>query len=129
MKPGMSETRGPVLVVDDEPHLCRLVRMVLEGAGFEVHEAASAPEALRLIQEAPPALLLLDLMMPGRSGLDLLAEIRQRPGTANLPVVVVTAVGLQGDLEQAAALGARATLAKPFSRAQLLRAVEQALQA
>ncbi len=119
---------GPVLVVDDEPHLCRLVRMVLEDAGYEVREAGSAPEALRLIREEPPALLLLDLMMPGRSGLDLLGEIRQQPATADLPVVVVTAVGVRQDLDQAATLGARATLAKPFSRAQLLQAVRQALQ-
>ena len=129
MTVSMPDMRGPVLVVDDEPHVCRLVRMVLEGAGYEVREAGSASEALRLIREHQPALLLLDLMMPGRSGLDLLGEIRQQPATADLPVVVVTAVGVQQDLDQAAALGARATLAKPFSRAQLLQAVEQALQA
>ncbi len=115
-----------VLVVDDEAYICRLMEMVLEKAGYEVLQAYNADEGLRLLRSELPDLLAVDLMMPGRDGLQLLEEKAQDPTIRAIPAVVVTAVGVRADLEKAEALGAVLTLAKPFSQRQLLDAVAQA---
>jgi CheY-like chemotaxis protein len=116
-----------VLVVDDEDYIRRLVRFVLEDAGYEVLVAGSTEEALRLLREVNPDIVTVDLMMPGRSGLDLLAEKQSDPAIRDVPSLVVTAVGIRADLEQADELGATATLTKPFSHNQLVDAIRSVL--
>jgi hypothetical protein len=112
-----------ILVIDDEAYARQLVRVILEREGYEVTAATSADEGLRLIREARPDLVTLDLMMPGRDGLDMLAEKQADPSIQGIPCLVISAVGLTADLHRALALGARATLRKPFSQRQLLDAV------
>jgi CheY-like chemotaxis protein len=116
-----------VLVVDDEDYIRRLVRFVLEDAGYEVLVAGSTEEALRLLREVNPDIVTVDLMMPGRSGLDLLAEKQSDPSIRDVPSLVVTAVGIRADLEQADELGATATITKPFSHTQLVDAIRSVL--
>lgn len=116
-----------VLVVDDEDYIRRLIRFVLESEGYEVRLASSTEEALNLIQSFQPDIVTVDLMMPGRSGLDLLAEMKSDPATSDIPSLVVTAVGIRADLEQANELGATATLNKPFSHRQLVDAIHDVL--
>ncbi len=116
-----------VLVIDDEAYARQLIRVLLERAGFEVVVASSADEGLKLMRETRPALVTLDLMMPGRDGLDLLIEKQGDPAIRDIPSLVLSAVGLTADLERALDLGARATLSKPFSQAQLLEAVRQVI--
>lgn len=116
-----------VLVIDDEAYARQLIRALLERAGFEVVIASSADEGLRLMRETKPDLVTLDLMMPVRDGLDLLHEKQEDPELCDIPSLVLSAVGLTADLERALALGARATLSKPFSQAQLLEAVRKVI--
>jgi CheY-like chemotaxis protein len=116
-----------VLVVDDEDYIRRLIRFVLEDEGYEVRLASSTEEALNLIRSFQPDIVTVDLMMPGRSGLDLLAEMKSDPAISDIPSLVVTAVGIRADLEQANELGATATLNKPFSHRQLVDAIHDVL--
>lgn len=116
-----------VLIVDDEDYIRRLVRFVLEKEGYEVLVASSAEEGLRLLREEHPDVITVDLMMPGQSGLDLLAEKQADPSIRDVPTLVVTAVGIREDLDQANELGATATLNKPFSHQQLSIAISNVL--
>lgn len=116
-----------ILVIDDEDYARRLIRFVLERAGYEVLLASSVKEGLNLLRESQPDAVTLDLMMPGQSGLDLLAEKKEDPAIHNIPTLVLTAVGIKADLDRANALGATATLNKPFSRRQLEDAIHHVL--
>ena len=100
--------------------------MVLEGEGFAVAEAPDGGAALAAVHSEPPALVFLDLNIPGGPGLDILARLKGDPATAQIPVVVITAEGEEG---RAAAIGRGAAdyLTKPFSPRVLLQAVERAL--
>jgi CheY-like chemotaxis protein len=118
-----------VLVVDDQAYIRRLVKFVLERAGYQVELANSTEQALEILRGSHPDAVTVDLMMPGRSGLDLLAEKQADPDIRDIPALVVSAVGLQADVQQALELGAKASLAKPFSHRQLLEAVCSVLQA
>lgn len=119
-----------VLIVDDEMYICQIVRLVLEEAGYDVLQANSAGEGLKILRDSRPDALTVDLMMPGIKdtefgGLDLLEHKRADPEIREIPSIVLTAVGMQADvaLKQALSLGANATLRKPFSQRQLLDAV------
>lgn len=118
----VSTTR--VLVIDDEDHMRRLIRRQLERAGFEVLQASSAKEGLRILRESKPDAVTVDLMMPEVGGLQLLEEKNADPGIRDVPALVLTAVGWPEDLERAVELGARAVLLKPFSQQELAEAVE-----
>jgi CheY-like chemotaxis protein len=110
-----------ILLVDDDAASRTLLRITLPSAEFVVLEAGDAEDALDIIAEQPPALVVLDWNLPGRSGAEVLAELAERhPG---VPVIVLTADGRQR--EAAAALGARTFLTKPFSPLELLAAVDE----
>ena len=114
-----------ILVVDDEAYARQLVRALLERAGYEVLTASSADDGLRMMREARPDMVTVDLMMPGRSGLDLLSDKLADPDIRPIPSLVLTAVGLNAELDRALALGAGGALSKPFSQHQLLEAVRE----
>jgi two-component system, OmpR family, alkaline phosphatase synthesis response regulator PhoP len=113
-----------LLVIDDEPFIGRIVRLEFERGPYQISVAHDGDEGLRFLREHPDVdLILLDVNMPGRSGLDLLAEARQDPRLRHLPFVVLTAAGQSGTAERAKALGAAAFVTKPFSPKKLLRQV------
>jgi CheY-like chemotaxis protein len=123
-----------ILVVDDEMYIRRIVRLVLEKAGYEVLQASTATEGLRILRESKPDALTVDLIMPGFrgsefGGLDLLEEKQTDPDIRQIPSIVLTAAGMQADvaLEHALSLGATSTLRKPFSQRQLIEAVTSLL--
>jgi two-component system phosphate regulon response regulator PhoB len=109
-----------ILVVDDEPHIGLLLRLQLESRGYELRLARSlfeAREALLDDAERPDG-VLLDLHLPDGSGVELLRELRARPATAGLPIIILTAEGEERVLQEARSLGA-ATVTKPFSPSKL----------
>lgn len=114
-----------LLVCDDEDVLRSLIRATL--AGYTVIEARDGEEALAHARELHPDLILLDMMMPGRSGLDVLAELRRDPKLARTPVVMLTARTQVADRDAAEAAGADRYLGKPFSPLQLIAVVEELL--
>jgi CheY-like chemotaxis protein len=114
-----------LLVCDDEDVLRSLIRATL--AGYTVIEARDGDEALAHARQLRPDLILLDMMMPGRSGLDVLAELRRDPNLAATPVVMLTARTQIADREAVEAAGANRYLGKPFSPLQLIAVVEELL--
>jgi len=125
-----------ILVVDDEMYIRRIVQIVLEKAGYEVLQATTAQDGLRMLKESLPDALTVDLIMPGIAdsefgGLDLLKEKQTDPQIRDIPSIVLTAAGMQAELalEKALRLGATSTLRKPFSQRQLIEAVNNLLKA
>jgi CheY-like chemotaxis protein len=112
---------APILLVEDDRLLRDAFRMLLEDAGYEVTEAGSAAEALAAVAARPPALILLDLGLPDRPGLDVVRELTQTPTTREIPVVALT--GRVGPEEQRLCMEAGCTqyLAKPIEPRELLR--------
>ncbi len=109
-----------VLVAEDEPHIARLIALKLETGPFRVTQVGDGVAALEsLAAHADIALVILDLMMPGVGGLDVLAAIRRDPRTRSLPCIVLTATGHDAARRQALDLGANEFLTKPFSPKKL----------
>ena len=116
------------LVADDEPHIGRIIKMKLEQGPFRVTLAYDGREALEVLRREPDiALVLLDLMMPYLSGLDVLAEMKKDERLKHLPTIVLTAAGQEQQHRMAMDLGASDFMTKPFSPKRLYaRAAELA---
>ncbi len=115
-----------ILVIEDDPSLRTGLRMNLQRAGYAVRETPDGGGGLRAYQEQRPDLVLLDLMLPGVDGLEILRRIRR--DDAALPVVVLSALGAEQDKVNGLDLGANDYLTKPFSVAELLARVRAALR-
>jgi CheY-like chemotaxis protein len=115
-----------ILIVEDHPTMREAMRLVLEGEGFEISEAADGDQAIASVTDAPPDLVLLDMSIPGTAGPDVLAAVKGDPATAGVRVIVVTATGEEGR-SAALASGADHYFTKPFSPIALLQAVEEVL--
>jgi len=115
-----------ILIVEDHPTMREAMRLVFEGEGFEIDEAADGEAALRSIGDRPPDLLFLDMNIPGTNGADVLEAIRAEPSTADIRVIVVTAAGEEGRAD-AMRRGADEYFTKPFSPTALLQTVERVL--
>lgn len=113
--------RCHILVAEDERHIGRIIQMKLEQGPFLVTLALDGKEALEALARDPAIqLVLLDLMMPEVSGLDVLAQMRQDDRWRDIPCVILTAAGQDAQYERAMALGATQFLTKPFSPKKLL---------
>ncbi len=117
-----------LLVVEDETPTRLLLALVLRGAGYRVSEAADGNEALRILHDDPPDLVLLDLLLPGISGFEVCAAVR-RSADRDVPVLVVTAHGSAENRRTAFACGASDVVTKGISNAGLLEAVARLLPA
>lgn len=113
-----------VLVVDDSDDIRLLTRRMLERRGHSVRSAANAEEALDMLLAAPPQVLLLDLQLPGRSGSELLDELRERNLLADVRVVLFSAQVNPKELRRGGLAAADGYLSKPFTQEQLLASVE-----
>jgi len=116
-----------ILVVDDEEPVRLLLRDTLELDAYDVVEAANGPEALASFDERRPDGVILDIMMPGLSGIDVLREIRSREGGADIPVILLTAAGDDKTTWDGWSAGASCYLTKPFDPDNLLSWVERML--
>ncbi|MBR45543.1 MAG: phosphate regulon transcriptional regulatory protein PhoB [Rhodospirillaceae bacterium] len=117
-----------VLVVDDEADLLTLVRYNLERDGFEVGEAVDGEEAMLMIAERQPDLMLLDWMLPRLSGIEVCRRIRRSAETQNLPVIMLTARGEESDRVRGLDCGADDYIVKPFSPSELAARVRAVLR-
>jgi CheY-like chemotaxis protein len=116
-----------VLIIDDEIHIRRLTARVLEMAGYHVLEAASGTQALRLIEKTRPDVITCDIAMPGMDGFEVLQALKTQPATAEIPVIMLTAIGEEKNADQATALGAADYITKPFSSTNLIETIERQL--
>lgn len=118
---------GRILVVDDEPHIRRVLSAILGNQGFEVDTACDGAEGLDSLRANTTDLVILDLMMPGASGLEILSVIRASEQHASTPVIILTAKGQDTDREAALAGGADDFMTKPFSPKKLVARIHEIL--
>ena len=112
-----------VLLIEDEPNIIDAIRFILTRDGWDVSAHSEGADAIGVIRRARPDVLVLDVMLPGRSGFEVLQELRTDPGLSDLPVLMLTAKGQERDREQAERLGATRFMTKPFANTDILDAV------
>ena len=117
-----------VVIADDEPSMRMLVHATIESDDYKVIEAGDGDQAWALIQQHKPSLVLLDVQMPGRSGLEVLRSIRAHPDLGRTRVILLTAIDRETDVEAGLMAGADFYLTKPFSPLDLITRVEEALR-
>lgn len=118
-----------VLIADDQENLRLLVSATIESDQYEVIEAGDGDEAWDLIQTRHPQVAILDVQMPGRTGLELARAIKADPSCAHMRVILLTSKAQQTDIEAGLPAGADQYLTKPFSPIELLNVLEKALEA
>jgi two-component system, OmpR family, KDP operon response regulator KdpE len=118
-------TSAKILIVDDEPQIRRVLRTTLTSQGYTVAEAKSGDEALEMIRDERPDLILLDVNMPGRSGLETCREIR---ATGDVPIIMLTVRNSERDKVQALDAGADDYVVKPFGSEELMARIRAALR-
>jgi two-component system phosphate regulon response regulator PhoB len=116
-----------ILLAEDDQNIQIIVRDCLEPHGFEVRFANNGEEALQMLSQNVPDLLILDIAMPVLDGLDVARRIRQKPETARLPILALTALVLPDDAVRAYSAGCDSFMIKPFTPAQLLADVQKLL--
>lgn len=122
------EPKTRILVVDDEQDIVQLVSYNLKKEGYLVEEARTGEDALRLVRERPYQLVVLDLMLPGLSGMELCRIFKQDPKTASLPIIMLTARSEEMDKIMGLETGADDYVTKPFSVRELLARVRTVLR-
>jgi len=113
-----------VLLIEDEPNIVLAITFVLVHAGWQVTGHANGADAVEAVTRAAPDVVILDAMLPNKSGFDILRELRAAPATHSLPVLMLTARGQAKDRKMAEAYGVSRFMTKPFSNRELLAAIE-----
>jgi CheY-like chemotaxis protein len=116
-----------VLVVDDDPTFCAVMRDILGGEGYEVHLAYDVRQALALLEHLRPDLILSDIMMPEIDGLTLIRDLRAKPDWAHIPTIVVSARTMPEERTAAREAGADAFVPKPFSIKDLRTTIQSVM--
>lgn len=117
-----------ILIVDDEPAIRLLLREALESSGHRVLEAEDGVRGLATARSERPDAVLLDMALPRLSGLEVCRRLRDDPGTASMPVLLISGVAPEAERQAGEGTGAAAVIAKPFSPAALIAQVEGALE-
>jgi DNA-binding response OmpR family regulator len=118
---------GRVLLIEDEPNIAEAIRFLLTRDGLGVTVLDHGAKAMAVMREKPPSLVILDLMLPDISGLEILTAMRGERALRGVPVLMLTAKGQVRDREAAEKAGASLFMAKPFANAELMAAVRQLL--
>lgn len=108
-----------ILIVDDNPTNLKLLRVLMSVEGYEVRTVMDAIEALKVLQDFQPALILMDLQLPGMDGLELTRQLKANPKYQNITILAVTAYAMKGDNEKALAAGCDGYVSKPIDTKQL----------
>ncbi|MGR3805153.1 response regulator transcription factor [Marinibacterium profundimaris] len=112
-----------VLLIEDEPNIIEAIRFLLSRDGWRVDTHADGTDAVEVIRRVAPDLVILDMMLPGKSGMDILGDLRAQPDYSELPVLMLTARGQSRDRDMAERAGVSRFMTKPFSNAEVLSAV------
>jgi DNA-binding response OmpR family regulator len=117
--------RGPhlskkILIADDEPNIVTALEFLLQRNGYEVHVARNGEEALRLVEACNPDLVLLDVMMPVRSGYEVCTRIRERADWRHIKIIMLSAKGRDAEVNKGLSIGADYYITKPFSTQELV---------
>ncbi|MBQ2260120.1 MAG: response regulator [Loktanella sp.] len=108
-----------VLLIEDEPNIIEAICFILSRDGWTVHTHEDGQSAMAKVLALPPDMIILDVMLPGRSGFDILRELRSTDVTKDIPVMMLTARGQEKDRELALRLGATHFMTKPFSNSEV----------
>jgi len=114
---------GRVLLIEDEPNIIEAISFILTRDGWTVHTHTDGETAAERVRQLPPNVVILDVMLPGRSGFDILRDLRSDPSTKSLPVMMLTARGQTKDRALAEELGVTRFMTKPFSNAEVIENV------
>jgi two-component system, cell cycle response regulator DivK len=107
-------TRASILIVDDNAANLKLARVLLTSEGYEARTASDAEQAIRMLEEFTPALILMDIQLPGMDGLELTRKLKADPTKRGILIVALTAYAMLGDEERARAAGCDDYIAKPI---------------
>ena len=118
-----------ILLVEDEPNIIEAIRFILSRDGWHVSTHSDGRTAVAEIARLAPDVVVLDVMLPGRSGFDILRELRAAPQTRDLPVLMLTAKGQGRDREEAERYGVTRFMTKPFANSEVLGAVNEMMAA
>jgi len=118
-----------ILIVEDNEKNLKLVRDVLQVKGYETLEAGTAEEGLKIARARKPALILMDIQLPGMSGIEALKALRAAPATASIPVIAITASVMQQDRQQIMSAGFNGFIEKPINLRNFLDIVQKTTQA
>ncbi len=118
-----------VLLIEDEANIAEAMRFLLARDGWAVDVQTDGAAGLAILRASPPDLVILDLMLPGLSGLEILTALRASPATAHLPVIMLTAKGQGRDRDAATRAGVTRFMTKPFANADLLAQVRAVMAA
>jgi DNA-binding response OmpR family regulator len=114
-----------VLLIEDEPNIIEAITFILERDGWTVHTHSDGADAVDVVGRTAPDVLILDVMLPNRSGFDVLKELRAGAQTRDLPILLLTAKGQSRDRELAESYGASRFMTKPFSNQEVLDSVRE----
>ena len=122
-------TPKKLLVADDEPNIVISLEYLMKREGYDVLVATDGNQALETIRREQPALVLLDVMMPGKTGFEVCQAVRADPALDGVRILMLTAKGRETDVSKGLALGANAYMTKPFSTRELVQKVAELLEA
>ncbi len=114
-----------ILIVDDEPNIVTSLEFLMEQVGYEVRVARNGDAALESVRSFEPDLILLDVMLPKKSGFEVCQKIRENPLWQNIQIVMLTAKGRESEVAKGLAIGADTYITKPFSTKELVARVRQ----
>jgi CheY-like chemotaxis protein len=117
------DNKRTIMVVDDNPDIVTIVKTILEVKGYVVQSAFSGQEVLKLLEGQKPDLIILDVMMPQMDGLEVLTRLKGDPGTASIPVILLTAKVQYEDVLGGYKMGADYYITKPFTSTQLINGI------
>ncbi len=116
-----------VLIADDEPNIVAAIEFLLKQRGYEVHAAPDGSEALRIVEQVVPDLVLLDVMMPQTSGYEVCQAIRKRAEWRHIKIIMLSAKGRDAEVVKGLAMGADLYVTKPFSTRELMARIDELL--
>ncbi|MFH0763012.1 MAG: response regulator [Candidatus Omnitrophota bacterium] len=123
----MAESKKKILIVDDEPEVLERLSNILERAEFEVISTGRGVEALELAKQEIPDLIILDILLPDKTGDDIAGELSQTPSTASIPIIFLTGVVTKEEIATSEKCGKHYVLAKPVTKDAILEAINKAL--